>query len=154
MFLVLSSWTVLHLSVLFCFGFVYLFVCFVFLRQGFSVALAVLEDSLLCRPGWPWTQLNPFLSAVWCVIPGLFACLLFVVVFLLFQQFFSSFFFLFVCLFVCLLLFWDRVTLCSPWCPGTHSVDQAGLKLEIRLSLLPSAGIKGMRHHARLPTIS
>jgi hypothetical protein len=23
----------------------------------------------------------------------------------------------------------DRVSLCSPGCPGTHSVDQAGLKL-------------------------
>jgi hypothetical protein len=33
---------------------------------------------------------------------------------------------LFVCLFVC---FWDRVSLCSPGCPGTHSVDQAGLEL-------------------------
>ena len=38
---------------------------------------------------------------------------------------------LFVCLFVCF-LFWffsDRVSLCSPGCPGTHSVDQAGLEL-------------------------
>ena len=25
--------------------------------------------------------------------------------------------------------FQDRVSLCSPGCPGTHSVDQAGLKL-------------------------
>jgi hypothetical protein len=32
----------------------------------------------------------------------------------------------FVCLFVC---FQDRVSLCSPGCPGTHSVDQAGPKL-------------------------
>ena len=31
-----------------------------------------------------------------------------------------------VCLFVC---FWDRVSLCSPGCPRTHSVDQAGLEL-------------------------
>jgi hypothetical protein len=29
-------------------------------------------------------------------------------------------------LFVC---FRDRVSLCSPGCPGTHSVDQAGLEL-------------------------
>ena len=28
-----------------------------------------------------------------------------------------------------LLIFQDRVSLCSPGCPGTHSVDQAGLKL-------------------------
>jgi hypothetical protein len=34
------------------------------------------------------------------------------------------FFFLFVCL-----VFWDRVSLCSPGCPGTHSTDQAGFEL-------------------------
>jgi hypothetical protein len=28
-----------------------------------------------------------------------------------------------------LLVFQDRVSLCSPGCPGTHSVDQAGLEL-------------------------
>jgi hypothetical protein len=27
------------------------------------------------------------------------------------------------------LVFRDRVSLCSPSCPGTHSVDQAGLEL-------------------------
>jgi hypothetical protein len=31
-------------------------------------------------------------------------------------------------LFVCFLFFQDRVSLCSPGCPGTHSVDQAGLE--------------------------
>jgi hypothetical protein len=39
----------------------------------------------------------------------------------------------FVCLFVVCLVGWsdfrDRVFLYSPGCPGTHSVDQAGLKL-------------------------
>jgi hypothetical protein len=35
--------------------------------------------------------------------------------------------FLFVCLFV--LVFRDRVSLCSPGCPGTHFADQAGLEL-------------------------
>ena len=40
-----------------------------------------------------------------------------------FYFFFNFFFFLF---------FWDRVSLCSPGCPGTHFVDQAGLKLELR----------------------
>jgi hypothetical protein len=29
----------------------------------------------------------------------------------------------------CFVLFSDRVSLCSPGCSGTHSVDQAGLKL-------------------------
>jgi hypothetical protein len=32
------------------------------------------------------------------------------------------------CLFVCLFV-WDDAFLCNPGCPGTHSVDQAGLKL-------------------------
>jgi hypothetical protein len=36
---------------------------------------------------------------------------------------------LFVCLFVCLFVFPDRISLCSTGCPGTHSVDQAGLEL-------------------------
>jgi hypothetical protein len=31
--------------------------------------------------------------------------------------------------FLLLLVFRDRVSLCSPGCPGTHSVDQAGLEL-------------------------
>jgi hypothetical protein len=32
--------------------------------------------------------------------------------------------------FVCFFLFFrDRISLCSPDCPGTHSVDQAGLEL-------------------------
>jgi hypothetical protein len=38
-------------------------------------------------------------------------------------------FFLFVCLFFVFLFFQDRVSLCSSGCPGTHSVDQAGLEL-------------------------
>jgi hypothetical protein len=45
---------------------------------------------------------------------------------------FSSSFFKILIIVIILLLFWfcqDRVSLCSPGCPGTHSVDQAGLKL-------------------------
>jgi hypothetical protein len=50
------------------------------------------------------------------------------------------------CLFV--LVFQNRVSLCSPSCPGTHSADQDGLELRNLPSLyLPSAGIKGVRHH-------
>jgi hypothetical protein len=45
----------------------------------------------------------------------------------------QGFFVFCVCLFVCLFFgfFWggDRVSLYSPGCPGTHSVDQAGLEL-------------------------
>jgi hypothetical protein len=47
--------------------------------------------------------------------------------FFFFFFFFCFLFCLFVCLFVC--FFRDRVSLCSPGYPGTHSVDQAGLKL-------------------------
>jgi hypothetical protein len=47
------------------------------------------------------------------------------------------------------LVFRDRVSLYSPGCPGTHFVDQAGLELKSVCLCLPSAGIKGMRHHAR-----
>jgi hypothetical protein len=43
---------------------------------------------------------------------------------------------------VCFVLFCfgDRVSLCNPGCPGTHSVDQAGLKLRnLSCLCLPSA---------------
>jgi hypothetical protein len=35
----------------------------------------------------------------------------------------------FVAVVVLFFVFRDRVSLCSPGCPGTHFVDQAGLKL-------------------------
>ena len=62
-------------------------------------------------------------------------------------------FFLFVCLFVfvfvCLLLFFqDWVSPCSPGCPGTHFVYQAGL--ELRNLPASASGIKGVHHLARL----
>lgn len=41
--------------------------------------------------------------------------------------------------------FWDKVFLCSFGCPGTHSVDQAGIELKTQRSTwlcLSSAGIK------------
>jgi hypothetical protein len=40
-------------------------------------------------------------------------------------------FFFFVCLFFVFVFvfFQDKVSLCSPGCPGTHFVDQAGLEL-------------------------
>jgi hypothetical protein len=50
------------------------------------------------------------------------------------------------------LVFQDRVSLCSPGCPGTHFVDQAGLELRKRIPASASQvlGIKGVRHHAQL----
>jgi hypothetical protein len=64
--------------------------------------------------------------------------------------------FVFVCLFVCLfVLVWfgfgfgfrDRVSLYSPGCPGTHSVDQTGL--ELRNPPASASQVLGlsMRHH-------
>jgi hypothetical protein len=38
-------------------------------------------------------------------------------------------FLFFVFVFVFVFVFRDRVSLCSPGCPGTHSVEQAGLEL-------------------------
>jgi hypothetical protein len=53
----------------------------------------------------------------------------------------------FVCLVFCFVLFFqDRVSLCSPGCPGAHFVDQAGLELR---NPPASAGIKGVCHHTR-----
>jgi hypothetical protein len=43
---------------------------------------------------------------------------------------FLFFLFLFVCLFIYWFIYWNRVFLCSPGCPGTHSVDQVGLELQ------------------------
>jgi hypothetical protein len=45
--------------------------------------------------------------------------------------------------FVCLFCFWDRVSLCSPGCPGTHSVDQAGL--ELRNSPASASQVLGLK---------
>jgi hypothetical protein len=61
---------------------------------------------------------NMFLSLVACS-SGFYTLLSWVT--LLF-----CFCFLFVCLFF---VFRDSISLCSPGCPGTHSVDQAGLEL-------------------------
>jgi hypothetical protein len=54
-----------------------------------------------------------------------------------------------VCLFVlfCFVLFCfrDRVSLCSPGCPGTHSVDQAGLELR-------NSPVLGLKEYATTPS--
>jgi hypothetical protein len=45
-------------------------------------------------------------------------------------------------------IFWDRVSLCNPGCPGTHSVDsRLASNSEITCLCLPSARIKGVGHH-------
>jgi hypothetical protein len=52
-------------------------------------------------------------------------------------------------------LFWgggvqDRVSLYGPGCPGTHSRPGWPRTQKSACLCLPSAGIKGVRHHARL----
>jgi hypothetical protein len=41
------------------------------------------------------------------------------------------------------MVFRDRVSLCSPGCPGTHSVDQAGL--ELRNPLASASQVLGLK---------
>jgi hypothetical protein len=61
-----------------------------------------------------------------------------------------GFFLFFVCLFVCLfLVFRDRVSLCSPGCPGTHFVDQAGL--ELRNPPASASQVLGLKAWATTP---
>jgi hypothetical protein len=66
----------------------------------------------------------------------------------------KAFFFLFVCFIFCLfflfLFFRDRVSLCSPGCPGTHFVDQAGLELrKLPASASQVLGLKACATTAR-----
>jgi hypothetical protein len=51
----------------------------------------------------------------------------------------------------CLFVFRDRVSLYSPGCPGTHFVDQAGLKL--RNSPASTAQVLGLKVWATTPSI-
>jgi hypothetical protein len=49
----------------------------------------------------------------------------------------------------CFLFFRDRVSLCSPGCPGTHSVDQAGL--ELRNLPASASRVLGLKACATMP---
>jgi hypothetical protein len=58
---------------------------------------------------------------------------------------------LFVLCFFFFFFFRDRVSLCSPGCPGTHSVDQACLKLrDLPASASQVLGLKACATTARL----
>jgi hypothetical protein len=47
-----------------------------------------------------------------------------------------------------LVVFWGRVSLCSPGCPATSPVDQTDLELtEIYLPLPPSVGTKSVHYY-------
>jgi hypothetical protein len=60
--------------------------------------------------------------------------------------FFFCFFFFF---FFLVFFFWDRVSLCSPGCPRTHSVDQAGL--ELRNSPASASRVLGLKAWTTTP---
>jgi hypothetical protein len=48
--------------------------------------------------------------------------------------------------------FFDSISLCSPDCPGTHSVDQAGLKLRnLPASASQVLGLKACAITAQIP---
>ena len=49
------------------------------------------------------------------------------------------------------LIFRDRVSLCSPGCPGTHSVDQAGL--ELRNPPASASQVLGLKAWATTPRL-
>jgi hypothetical protein len=52
-------------------------------------------------------------------------------------------------LFFYLFIFRDRVSLCSPGCPGTHSIDQAGL--ELRNPPASASQVLGLKACATMP---
>jgi hypothetical protein len=53
----------------------------------------------------------------------------------------------------CFFVFQDRVSLCIPGCPRTHSVDQAGLELRnLPASASQMLGLKACATTARLVT--
>jgi hypothetical protein len=62
---------------------------------------------------------------------------------------FEGMIFLFGFLFCFVLLFQDRVFLCSPGCPGTHSVDQGGL--ELRNTPASASQVLGLKVCATTP---
>jgi hypothetical protein len=60
----------------------------------------------------------------------------------------NKFFHFLVLVLVLVLVFRDRVSLCSPGCPETHSVDQAGLELRNpSASASQVLGLKSWGHH-------
>jgi hypothetical protein len=65
----------------------------------------------------------------------------------MYLEFFSNLIYLFIYLFY--FVFRDRVSLYSPGCPGTHSVDQAGL--ELRNPPASASPVLGLKACATMP---
>jgi hypothetical protein len=68
--------------------------------------------------------------------------------FILYLRDIDSFLFCFVLVLIFIFLR-DRVSLCSPGCPGTHSVDQAGL--ELRNPPASASQVLGLKPAATMP---
>jgi hypothetical protein len=49
------------------------------------------------------------------------------------------------------LFFPDRISLCNPGYPGTHSVDQAGL--ELRALPVSASRMLGLKLHTTMPSV-
>jgi hypothetical protein len=98
---------------------------FVYFETGFYF-IVLLAWNLLCSPDWPQIHRDLLLPPSarikdYAQLPPYFLRQAFLLLLLLLLLFFFFFFFFF--------FFRDRVSLCSPGCPGTHIVDQAGLEL-------------------------
>jgi hypothetical protein len=62
---------------------------------------------------------------------------------------------IYICVYIYILVFRDRVSLYSPGCPGTHFCRPGWPRTQKSSCLcLPSSGIKGVHHHARLNIFS
>jgi hypothetical protein len=85
-------------------------------RKGVVSSAKKIEKAKIRRKRLPKSDLRPKDLSIHSSIPFKSLC------FFLFCLFVWVFF-------VFLFFLQDRVSLCSPGCPGTHSVDHAGLKL-------------------------
>jgi len=90
-----------------------------FLETNTSIfPFLVFQDKVsLCNPGWPGTCSLDLSSVCLCLLNAGIKSVRH-------QQLILDFCFVLFCF-----VFRDRVSLCSPGCLGTHSVDQAGLDL-------------------------
>jgi hypothetical protein len=88
-----------------------------------------------------FSQVIYFVCLLWVF---LFVCFVFVLFCFVLFCFVLFCFVLFCFVLFCFVLFFrqgsDRVSLCSPGCPGTHSVEQAGLELRN----LPASASQGL----------